>query len=488
MQICHLLLLAVLTSVVSADFVRPTQIVIKRYAFQAEYQLESEQRYELILETTTDFYLKLKQAYHFIAKVPKSDLSAEVVDGHIVLSQSSQLQIEYAYLIFFPSETYPVIDESESGYRIEYAISKTHIKCSVGTDYFELEQGVTKQTELSKEEDAICVISFSDGSAGSGFLLESNGVLYCISNQHVIANPYPMEIKLIDGTKLDYGSIDFAQDRDLARIRITGQHPAFRSVRKPELEESIRVLGNSYGAGRVTVLSGKVTGLNELEMETSAKFVPGNSGSPIISDDKEVLAVATLIDTYAQDDTFMKGTEFEGGRRVGIRLDDAIEWIPVDMTTFRSRNRLLFQIEDYVAELPDAFSAVAAANESYKINSSAVTNRHLKQWLQLMNQRLANTIREHENQISKAIADQPRSYPHSTAHQHDIAELNQAVRSTARSSWNSMRQQLQVQLRSLKTTTPQPDTVYLRNHMQRLQSVLEAALIATQRIQKNLAD
>jgi hypothetical protein len=54
--------------------------------------------------------------------------------------------------------------------------------------------------------------------------------------------------------------------------------------------------------------------------------------------------------------------------------------------------------------------------------------------------------------------------------------------------WNSMRQKLQSKLRVLKTVQPYPDTVYMRDYIDHLIEIVEAALEQTYIIQDGISN
>ena len=90
--------------------------------------------------------------------------------------------------------------------------------------------------------------------------------------------------------------------------------------------DDVLVLGNSQGSGVVTEISGKVTGIGPELVEVDAKFVAGNSGSPIIHvKTGKVIALATFA-VIRKLDTLGKDSQFTEIRRFGYRLDTVPKW------------------------------------------------------------------------------------------------------------------------------------------------------------------
>jgi len=96
---------------------------------------------------------------------------------------------------------------------------------------------------------------------------------------------------------------------------------------KVSVGDDIVVLGNSLGSDVVTVIPGKVTGLGPELVEVDAKFVQGNSGSPIIHvKTGKLIGIATFalirkVDSLSRDSQFASGV-----RRFGYRLDTVGAW------------------------------------------------------------------------------------------------------------------------------------------------------------------
>lgn len=139
-----------------------------------------------------------------------------------------------------------------------------------------------------------------------------------------------VKIRTLDSSVLNIGTLGFARDYDLAvamQDSIQGGLEVMQQVDKNvSIGDDVLVLGNSQGSGVVTEISGKVTGIGPELVEVDAKFVAGNSGSPIIHvKTGKVIAIATFA-VIRKLDTLGKDSQFTEIRRFGYRLDTVPKW------------------------------------------------------------------------------------------------------------------------------------------------------------------
>jgi|GEM_PF-2253838 len=189
-------------------------------------------------------------------------------------------------------------------------------------------------------------------------------------------------------------------------VHVCDDHDRVQLRAAPVLQEKVKVLGNSLGAGRITVLPGKVSGLNATEIETTAKFVSGNSGSPILNASNEVIGVATLIEYFPDHEKIVEGSAFEDGRRVGVRLDRDIEWMAVDMGKFASSNRLILQTMRFIDELPMVMVAAISDVSTQQMALQSLTDATLKQWLRSRSTGLQAVTLKHQEKVQQGLARQ----------------------------------------------------------------------------------
>ena len=209
--------------------------------------------------------------------------------------------------------------------------------------------------ESFQPEQALVVIQ-TDSGQGTGFIATIGGTNFIITNTHVLSATTNFDCYTVSGRLLSTGRIEFEANNDLARIIVNdfdGEPFRIRATPAPRLRERITVYGNSKGAGVVTEISGQVLGSGPAEVEVSAEFVEGNSGSPIVDEDGLVIGVATYI-SESEATWVSKDTRFDEARRMGIRLNHLNNsWIPVKITAFYKQSCLLYDINTLINHFAD---------------------------------------------------------------------------------------------------------------------------------------
>ena len=206
------------------------------------------------------------------------------------------------------------------------------------------------ETESTNPEHALVVIITETGK-GTGFVASIGGTNYIITNTHVLSATPSFECYTVSGQLLTTGRIDFEANNDLARIQVkefSGTPLLIRASPAPQLGEQIKVYGNSKGANVITEISGKVLGSGPAEIEVSAEFVEGNSGSPIVDTDGLVLGVATYI-TEGEPTRISANTRYAEARRMGIRLTEFnSSWMPISFSSFYKQSAMLYDINTLI--------------------------------------------------------------------------------------------------------------------------------------------
>lgn len=181
-------------------------------------------------------------------------------------------------------------------------------------------QKSTPASSFGAAKDKLAVVVAGD-KTGSGFLLHDGGRVYLFTNAHVVRDAPFVRATRLDGRPLKLGTCDFARNSDLARFELDETYPAFRlETGLPDIGEPIVVLGNSDGRGVVTEIRGRVLGVGPQELEVDAKFVSGNSGSPVLNRSGKVVAIASYLRDCRDDADWSKtDTRFNGIRRFAIR-------------------------------------------------------------------------------------------------------------------------------------------------------------------------
>lgn len=203
-------------------------------------------------------------------------------------------------------------------------------------------------------QESLVIVSAGEAT-GSGFIVEMEGKQYVVTNCHVISGARDVSLKMLNGRILKTVTLELADKSDLARISFSSDEPvkALTIVpTAPVMYEPISVMGNSDGAGVVTELSGKVLAVGPDNVEVDSPFVRGNSGSPVLNQEGQVMAVASFVSRVKPDqDWVKKGTRFEEARRFAIRLNIAHQWKPVEWEDFYRQTIMQHDIEALILDL-----------------------------------------------------------------------------------------------------------------------------------------
>jgi hypothetical protein len=174
--------------------------------------------------------------------------------------------------------------------------------------------------------------------SGSGFVAEMDGKIYIFTNQHVLMGADSIEFKTATGDKLNslVRGVELAADRDIARLPLADRTAALTVSSKVLMGMPLAVFGNSEGGGVATELFGKVTGVGGDLVEVSAEFVSGNSGSPVINENREVIGIASYV-SFSQPNRTTENTRFENQtRRFCYRLTN-VTWAPVPWKYYNAK-------------------------------------------------------------------------------------------------------------------------------------------------------
>ncbi len=197
------------------------------------------------------------------------------------------------------------------------------------------------------------IIVKTDGGGGSGFVAELKGRKFFVTNIHVLAAAREATFQTVDGQELHLPNVVFlSEKRDLAIVPIdwSGEYlkvsPSLSSD-NVAIGDAITVMGNSNGVGVATRLKGDIDGMGPIEIEISAKFVPGNSGSPIVHDKLgRVIGVVSHMRNLSDKDKWTKDSELSDIRRFGFRLDGEITWQRVSLEELFRQGELYARYEN----------------------------------------------------------------------------------------------------------------------------------------------
>jgi hypothetical protein len=224
---------------------------------------------------------------------------------------------------------------------------------NVAYDYYlSFVRGALRSPEIM---NSIVMITGGKG-VGTGFLCEFDGRKFVVSNAHVMIGNQAVTLMLIQGKELGFGNVYMAKDRDVVLFELSD--PEDESFLKVIADasalrhgEAVYIYGNSQGAKVATCLIGSIQGVGPTLLETTAEFVSGNSGSPVILDDK-VVGIATFATKFSSS-WVTDGTRFTKVRRFATRIDnmDMSAFDLLDMDLYGQQNTILDKAKSAVDQI-----------------------------------------------------------------------------------------------------------------------------------------
>ncbi|WP_394232259.1 S1C family serine protease [Niallia oryzisoli] len=151
---------------------------------------------------------------------------------------------------------------------------------------------LSKQEKIQKYKEAVVTIQDSN-TKGTGFNIAENG--FIITNRHVVEDMNPITVMFPQGDVLRASIVHMDSVLDLAFLKVDGENLPFLTLSKPNKwnsKDHIYVIGNPLFHNQIAnegdILEGSDN--NQLLM-ISAPIYKGNSGSPVIDLDGEVIGV-----------------------------------------------------------------------------------------------------------------------------------------------------------------------------------------------------
>ncbi|TVP78030.1 MAG: serine protease [Puniceicoccaceae bacterium] len=212
--------------------------------------------------------------------------------------------------------------------------------------------------EIDKEQvniptGALIVVEGAEGGGGSGFIAKLQDRLFFVTNIHVLAKARGAKFRTADGHSLvlpDHAFLNMSRDLAIIPIDWSGEYLkvssslAFDGVK---IGDAITVMGNSDGVGVATRLEGRINGIGPEQLQISAKFVPGNSGSPIVHDARgTVVGIVSHMRDLSRRDKWTEDSELSDIRRFGYRLDGENQWEQSSLRRVFDQGELLARYEE----------------------------------------------------------------------------------------------------------------------------------------------
>ncbi len=236
--------------------------------------------------------------------------------------------------------------------------------------------------------DLNCVVIVKgEKGQGSGFVAQLNGQLFFVTNLHVLAAEATMTFTTPDGRSVPMAPTIYAsKTRDLAIIPVdpARYEGVFAQVNLEGLPpgaaigDAVTVYGNEEGGSVVTRLSGKLLGIGADRIEVDAKFLPGNSGGPIVHQPTAaVIGLSTylrIMDRSApwhegQSQASADGSEASPKRaepvvrRFGYRLDGASDWEAISWADFQRQAAFFRSFDEHTEALVEVVGGLVISRK-----------------------------------------------------------------------------------------------------------------------------
>jgi len=307
---------------------------------------------------------------------------------------------------------------------------------TVGTELFSskdrqyVKDWVAPEIPVPELNDAVFIIQAGENT-GSGFLLQDRGQIYLYTNQHVIQGHERGQLKAVSagGRQIELGELQIIPDQDIARIRVKADG-GLKLAPDAKLDEAIRAIGNSGGAGVLTINKGKINGLGSGLVEVTADIIPGNSGGPILNEASEVVGIATFVakqDAAISEDWKIKGTRYAGTRRFGLRLLPGMTWRDVEWERYTSEGRVTKQLEADVVTWFE-YHRVIFTNPSSQLNSSDEMSRFLREVAEEQNENARRFNAKIGNTVNQGELDRMNRYENRKLSQRIEANVEDLLR------------------------------------------------------------
>jgi hypothetical protein len=218
--------------------------------------------------------------------------------------------------------------------------------------------------ELSSAQLAGVVFLEGDNSLATGFIAKVRDIAFVVTNLHVLGTNHSILVRSTRGTTIQTQGVIGAVGQDIALLRITNP-PADLAVLQladdvlltAKVDDDVVVVGNRLGGGVASQTKGKVLAFGPSNIETSAQFQSGNSGSPIFDlRTNDVIGVAAFSETvtlktptnplFLHSEDLRNFKQQEEQRWFGFRLDGVTKWETIDLAKWRDQHAQLDHFRD----------------------------------------------------------------------------------------------------------------------------------------------
>ncbi|MEM9235561.1 MAG: S1C family serine protease [Verrucomicrobiota bacterium] len=202
--------------------------------------------------------------------------------------------------------------------------------------------------KIVEEQFSSIAIIEGDIGNGTGFIINEGEVTRLYTAAHVLCGNKRLTVKNADGRKFTkFGTFEVAEKSDLARIELKEDFESGIERAEPgsaKVKTKLLAIGNSGGAGVLTVLNGEAKSLGPDSIEVTNGVIQGNSGGPVFSGESGKLLGVVTHATAGRDDIWAKDTDFDEVRRFATRLDRKIKWQQMPIGRFLKEDA---RLEDF---------------------------------------------------------------------------------------------------------------------------------------------
>lgn len=304
-------------------------------------------------------------------------------------------------------------------------------------------------------------------SSGSGFIAVMNGRTYLFTNQHVILGANKISCKTADGEAVRPRSIELSATRDIVRMELAGEMDGFSVSDTVEIDDPIGVFGNSEGGGVATELYGRVTQIEPEIIDVDADFVSGNSGSPALNLNQEVIGIASYVQWSHEDED---GSETH---RYCYRLSDS-KWVRVNWKTYNKKHgKLYLEYKHFITSIFDVIQEWASYPYS-RMTAEDHADMDLRTW-----------TAEHNRMINRIM----RLSDKGQCSQHELDNTNRQIKNDMRDSADALSEVCRKRARQMRMFSEQRDlTGFLRGEFESFADRLEGAAEAIDEYGDELAE
>jgi hypothetical protein len=266
--------------------------------------------------------------------------------------------------------------------------------------------------------------------------------------------------------------VELSATRDIARLLLPDED-GFELAATIEMDLPVGVFGNSDGGGVATELYGTVSGVGADVVEVTADFVSGNSGSPVLNLNQELVGIASYV-KYSQKSKMKEGTKFENQtRRFCYRLTGT-QWQAVNWKQYNKKYGKLYRTNEQLVD-----SIYEIINQWYdspfgKVTADDHPDHDLQKWSTSHNHMVNRIVR---------LSDKGR------ATRHELDNTNKQIRKDIGDSAEALAAVCKGRARQMKLLSTQRElTEFLRKEFEGYAYSLDYSAKAIDRFGDRLTD